>query len=92
MFEISSDFPIPERGSGRNGLTQTLRKMRKGDSTEVPLAKKASIYGAARAAGAKVRTCATGYGSVRVWRIDGPERQRTDTNIFGEPADKDILS
>ena len=80
ILEISSSYPIPE-GSGRAGFTQTLREKHKGDSVEIPLAKKAGIYGSASAAGVKVRTRSSGYGTIRVWRVDGPER----LDIFGDP-------
>lgn len=79
-LEISNAHPIPTPGT-RKGFTQTLREMHKGDSVEVPSAKKASIYGAAQAAGVKVRTRSTDDGTVRVWRIDGPE----NLDIFGDP-------
>lgn len=86
MFAISHDIPIPEPGSGRIGFTQTLREMCKGDSVEVPLVKKPSVYGAAHAAGVKIRTRSSGCGTVRVWRTDGPERHTVDTKgIFGQP-------
>ena len=79
-LEISNAHPIPAPGT-RKGFTQTLREMHKGDSVEVPSAKKASIYGAAQAAGVKVRTRSTDEGTVRIWRIDGPEH----LDIFGDP-------
>lgn len=105
MFDVSHNVPIPERGPSQGwGFTQTLREMHKGDSVEVPLAKKSSIYGAAHAAGVKVRTRGSGYGIVRVWRIDGPERPVVDTgalnpgafdpsgdlDIFGQPIKKTL--
>jgi hypothetical protein len=105
MFDISHNVPIPERGPSQGwGFTQTLREMHKGDSVEVPLAKKSSIYGAAHAAGVKVRARGSGYGTVRVWRIDGPERPVADTSalnpgafdlsggldIFGQPIKKTL--
>lgn len=93
MFEVSADFPIPEHRFGRSGFTQTLRDMYRGDSVEIPIAKKTSIYGAAKAAGVKVRSRSTDQGTVRVWRVDGPERPvnpllSDGLDIFGDPLPK----
>ena len=90
MTDVSYDYDIPSPGRDRKGFTQTLREMRKGGSVEVPLAKKPSIYSAAKAAGVKVRIRVTGHNTVRVWRIDGEEPLKLNIfndglDIFGQP-------
>ena len=52
MIEVSYEYDIPSPGRDHKGFTQTLREMRKGGSVEVPMAKKPSLYSAAKAAGA----------------------------------------
>ena len=88
MIEVSYEYDIPSPGRDRKGFTQTLREMRKGGSVEVPLAKKPSIYSAAKAAGVKVRIRVTGHNTVRVWRLDGEEPPKLfndGLDIFGQP-------
>ena len=95
MFDVSNEYPIPEKGLGHKGLPQVLREMGKGDSFEIPVAKKDGIYSAAKAAGAKVRTRTTDKGTIRVWRIDGEALKATPDDgmdIFGQPIKKDVLS
>lgn len=82
MYNISHTRPLP--GPARNGFTQTLRDMRKGDSVDIPSSKKASAYSAARLAGVKITIRDSGKGVAVVWRLNGPERP-VETNIFGEP-------
>jgi hypothetical protein len=94
MTDVSYDYDIPDAGRDRKGFTQTLREMRKGGSVEVPLAKKPSIYSAAKAAGAKVRIRATDHNTVRVWRLDGEEPPKPfndGLNIFGQPLKPEPL-
>ena len=94
MFEVSYEHDLPEPGSRRRGLTQTLREMRKGGSVDIPQSKKASVYSAARAAGVKVRIKSLDKGLVRIWRADGPERSHNShypadgLDIFGRPVVK----
>ena len=81
MLDVSYDYAVPESGSGRKGFTQVLREMRRGGSVEVPLAKKASVYSSAKAAGVRVRIRTASPDTIRIWRIDGPEPE----DIFGQP-------
>jgi hypothetical protein len=92
MSDISYEYGIPEVTHAGRGFTQTLRDMCRGGSVEIPLAKKASVYSAARAAGVKVRLRTTDQNTVRVWRVDGPDAPKSifadGLNIFGEPIQK----
>ena len=80
MYDISNDRPLPGRHSDRDGLTNTLRNMRKGDSIEIPFSKKPSVYSAAKLAGVKVTVRSTSAVTAIVWRLDGSERP----SIFSE--------
>ena len=96
MLDVSYTYDVPDPGPGRKGFTQVLRTMHRGGSVEIPLAKKPSVYSAAKAAGVKVRVRNTDKGTVRVWRVDGPERAGLfddGLGIFGQPiVEKNILS
>ena len=90
-MDVSYEHDIPSPGCGHKGLAQTLREMFRGGSVEVPFAKRSSVYSSARAAGVKVRLRATEKSTVRVWRIDGPERPKIPNgglDIFGQPLAK----
>lgn len=82
MYDISSNRPLPEGHSTRNGLSKTIREMCKNDSFELPASKKPSAYSAAKLVGAKITVRDTGEGTAIVWRLDGAER----IGIFGQPA------
>jgi len=91
MYEISDERPLPGSHSVRDGLTNTLREMHKGESIEVPQLKKSSVYSAAKLAGIKVSVRDTGKGTAIVWCVDGPERVSIFTDsldIFGDPLPK----
>jgi hypothetical protein len=85
LYNISHTRPLPK--SARNGFTQTLRDMQKGDSVDIPSSKKTSAYSAARLAGVKITIRDGGKGVAVVWRLDGSE-PTPETNIFGEPIAK----
>lgn len=88
MYEILSGVPVPSKYAG--SLADTLRRMCKGDSVEIPESKMSGAYTTARLAGAKIIARRTGNGLARIWRVDGPERPKRaiDTDIFGQ---KNIL-
>lgn len=89
-YEIESGIPTPEPNSRPNSLTSVLRRMKRGESTCVTAQQRTSVHGCARRAGVKIRTSTQPDGTLRVWRIDGPEfaPPPEETDIFGQPLKK----
>jgi hypothetical protein len=71
MYEVQRDIPIPD--ARLRGFTNVLRGMRRGESVEIPQDKRPGAYASARLANVKITIRATDQGTLRVWRVDGPE-------------------
>lgn len=68
-IKIQSNIPFPTKKSFSRGLTATLRKMKIGDSFEIPMTSRAALYPAVRRIGIKIISQKSDETNIRVWRI-----------------------
>ena len=83
QFQIDTDVPPPAPSQNR-GISETLGKLKVGDSFVAPTTARPNIYTFAKRQGIKIRTKKETDDTFRVWRVEGTPDADTDGDNSGD--------